>query len=73
MKIKIIRKPVEYAMGAPCLRCSIGGSKEIDGYYLVYRGDPQKVIEMLTLVLTRLAEEVVRGVDHPIEPEDMSL
>lgn len=34
-----------------CLRASIGGSEE-DGYYLIFRGDPEKVSSMLNRVAT---------------------
>ena len=35
------------------LRASIGGTPEA-GYYIVYRGDNQKVIEMLEKILEQL-------------------
>jgi hypothetical protein len=66
--VKIMKKADDTTTvpGKNILRVSLGGTFE-DGYYIVYRGDADKIRELLTyalLNLHRMKEE------PPIEPED---
>lgn len=42
------------------LRISIGGNEEI-GFYLKFRGDPDKVLEMLDIVHEAAKQQIPRG------------
>lgn len=42
------------------LRASIGGNDHV-GFYLVYRGDPEKVLEMLREVVQEAEKELGYG------------
>lgn len=56
MKTKHIeRKPDDI-----CLRTSIGGN-DCDGFYIVFRGDPKAVIDMLKIVVA----EFEWAANHP--------
>jgi hypothetical protein len=51
MQVRLIRHPDD---PSGWLRCLIGGSKRIGGYYCVFRGDQAEIITMLRSVLTVL-------------------
>jgi hypothetical protein len=54
-----------YADDPLCLRVSIGGGKEIGGYYCTYRGTREETIEALEAVLLVLRNMPELPVEEP--------
>jgi hypothetical protein len=61
--ISIVKKPDDWT-----LRASLGGDDEV-GYYCVYRGRLQAVAFMLTIILNKVQQQLLKG-EPPVLPED---
>lgn len=43
------------------LRASIGGNDDIGGYYLAFRGEPEKIVKMLEMMTEAAKDMLPRG------------
>jgi len=65
VQVKIMQNPDDPL----CPRISAGGVKAL-GYYLVYRGHPKIILEILKRITEELEKDIASGVKHPPSEEE---